>query len=118
MKITGTSGAWNIFYNSDSTQATLNWSLANTTWHHVVWTISPATFGASCTYTFYLNGSVRTTVAGVYPTNITRAYTDIMSYPGNGGSALYLDSFRYYARTLDSSEVNYIYTTLDALGNS
>jgi hypothetical protein len=119
MTTSGSSGAWNIKYNVDGTNGTLNWSLANNTWYHIGWTISPAAFGASCTYAFYLNGSVQTTVSGTYPTNVSRIYSDIMSYPGNGGTTLmYVDCYRNYERTLNANEVSYIYSTLDALGNA
>lgn len=85
------------------------------TWCHLVWTISPAAYGAAATHKLYKNG-VTTPIysgTGVYPNNGSRIYNDIGTIPGWGTFQGNVDMFRYYSVELTSTNVNTIYSSLD-----
>ena len=83
-------------------------------WYHIAWTISSAAYGATATHKIYLdNVLIYTNAALKYPGNYLRKYQDLGSQAGWGVGAEYIDTFRYYNKTLTAGEVSNIYTNLD-----
>ena len=103
-------------YSGGGTDITSN-QITNGVWNHIVWTISPALYGATATHKVYLNNVlIYTNAALLYPTNAVRAYFDLGGNANNGCSIQYMDTFRLYKKELTLSEVNNIYTNLDPNG--
>jgi hypothetical protein len=114
-----------LWFNSSNN---LQWSTANSTssgtittgfttgtWNHIAWTFGAvASYGASSSCSFYINGALSTTFNANYFNGVNSQYWDICSYPGLGTNNVYIDSYRYYERTLSAADVNYIYSTQDA----
>jgi hypothetical protein len=88
--------------------------LANN-WTHVAWTISPAAYGSTtATHKFYFNGTLRQEVINAnYPQNYARTLNDIGGQHNNSSNESYIDTFRFYTKELNSTDINYIYNTAD-----
>ena len=103
-------------YSGGGTDITTN-QITNNVWNHIVWTISPALYGATATHKVYLNNVlIYTNATLLYPTNAVRAYFDLGANANNGCNIQYIDTFRHYKKELTSTEINNIYTNLDPNG--
>jgi hypothetical protein len=117
LALTGSTGNTNCGWYVSGTSGSVTTGMTSNTWYHICWTISPAAYGASCTYTFYLNGIVFSTVSGSYPGSVSVGYQDIFAYAGlSGPSGFYIDNLRYYECTLTAANVSDIYSYLDPNG--
>lgn len=103
-------------YSGGGTDITSN-QITNGVWNHIVWTISPALYGATATHKVYLNNVlIYTNAALLYPTGIARGNFDLGANNNNGCNIQYIDTFRHYKKELTSTEINNIYTNLDPNG--
>jgi hypothetical protein len=114
LTLTGSTGNTNLGWYVSGVSGAVTAAMTSNTWYHICWTISPAAYGGACTYTFYLNGNVLSTVSGSYPGNGSCGIQDILAYAGlSSASGFYIDNFRSYELTLTAANISTIYNYLD-----
>jgi hypothetical protein len=125
LRIVSGSPTWNLNYQVDDNKSastagsgvniTSNNPITSTSWNHYAWVMSPPFTDGSCNHTFYLNSNQIASVVGTYPkSSIIRGYLAVGSQIGNpNGITGYIDTFRYYEKSLQQSDISNIYNIYD-----